>query len=169
MIISNFLKNVLTDFTFDGKIVHFGYGDINELERFIDRQSKRKSQFPIIWYTKPNYTETSTGEFLVRATFILMTSTKFEYYNEERCLLNYVNILHPLKDKFIELLSRTKNIRFNINEIEQYDEGVYGIDVYRNEINNPNNNAKGKSASVQVYVYSKRIDLKINVKIDCQC
>jgi hypothetical protein len=169
MIISNFLKEVLTGFAIDGKAVNFGYGDINELERFIAKQSKTRSQFPIIWYTKPNYTENSTGEFSVRATFILMTSTKFEYYNEERCLLNYVNILQPLKDKFIDLLSKTKNVRFNINEIEQYDEGIYGIDVYRNEFNNPNNNAKPKGASVQVYVDSKRIDLKINIKIDCQC
>ena len=56
MIISNFLKEVLTGFTIDGKVVNFGYGDINELERFIAKQSKTRSQFPIIWYTKPNYT-----------------------------------------------------------------------------------------------------------------
>jgi hypothetical protein len=142
--------------------VHFGYGDQNELVRFIESRSNMQN-FPLIWYVKPNYQRDTAliEKFRVDAKFVLMMSTNAKYYNEERALINYANVLEPLAVEFYKRLKRSPLIGIVSQDSNEFDETQYGLDIFRDS------DQKTKSAT-KLYVDAKRIELELLIKKSCQ-
>lgn len=175
MLISRILKEAFTDMQLTFKDynlyrefvdvtenVNFGYGDQNELVRFIQSRSDLQN-FPLIWYVKPNYTRDTVliEKFRVNAKFVLMMSTDAKYYNEDRALINYENVLEPLAVEFYKRIKKHKLISLAFENSNEYDETQYGLDVYRS------GQVQTKSAT-KLYVDAKIIEIELLIKKRCQ-
>jgi hypothetical protein len=176
MIISGILKQAFEGLylTFDNynqynevvgqvaQAVNFGFGDENELVRFISSRSNMQN-FPLIWYVKPNYTRDliQLDRFNVNAKFVLMMSTNAKLYNEQRALINYSNVLEPLAIEFYKRLRKSKLVEIVPTISREFDETQYGLDVYR-ESSQPT-----KSAT-KLYVDAKAIELELVIKKNCR-
>jgi len=141
--------------------VQFGFGNENELARFIENRSNMQN-FPLIWYVKPNYSRDTAliEKFRVNAKFVLMMSTDAKYYNDERSLINYENVLEPLAVEFYKRIKKHKLISLVSESSNEYDETQYGLDVYRSE------QGQTKSAT-KLYVDAKIIEIELLVKKNC--
>lgn len=153
------LYNEFTEITND---VQYGFGDENELVRFIQSRSNMQN-FPLIWYVKPNYSRDTAliEKFRVNAKFVLMMSTDAKYYNDERSLINYENVLEPLAVEFFKRIKKHKLISLVSERSNEYDETQYGLDVYRSE------QGQTKSAT-KLYVDAKIIEIELLIKKRCQ-
>ena len=142
--------------------VQFGFGNENELARFIESRSNMQN-FPLIWYVKPNYSRDTAliEKFRVNAKFVLMMSTDAKYYNDERSLINYENVLEPLAVEFYKRIKKHKLISLVSEKSNEYDETQYGLDVYRSE------QGQTKSAT-KLYVDAKIIEIELLIKKRCQ-
>lgn len=153
------LYNEFTEITND---VQYGFGDENELVRFIQSRSNMQN-FPLIWYVKPNYSrDTSlTEKFRVNAKFVLMMSTSAEYYNDERALINYQNVLEPLTQEFYKRIKKHKLISLVSESSNEFDETQYGLDIYRNT-------DQATKSSNLFYVDARVIEIELLIKTRCQ-
>lgn len=142
------------------KNVVFGFGDQQALVRFIASRSNLEN-FPLIWYEKPPYERIlNTDMFKVKAQFVLMTSTKAEFYNEERALINYRTILEPLTIDFIKRLKRTNGINFQEKNVREYDKENFGLDVYRQQ-------GTDTSKAPAIYVDARAVEVELLVTKKC--
>lgn len=153
--------NLYKEFAEVTQDVQFGFGNENELARFIESRSN-KQNFPLIWYVKPNYSRDTAliEKFRVDAKFVLMMSTDAKYYNDERSLINYENVLEPLAVEFYKRIKKHKLISLVSERSNEFDETQYGLDVYRSE------QGQTKSAT-KLYVDAKIIEIELLVRKNC--
>ena len=67
--------NLYKEFSEVTQDVQFGFGNENELARFIESRSNLQN-FPLIWYVKPNYSRDTAliEKFRVNAKFVFLYS-----------------------------------------------------------------------------------------------
>lgn len=154
--------NLYKDFKEVTQDVQFVFGDYNELVRFIESRSNMQN-FPLIWYVKPNYSRDTAlvEKFRVNAKFFLIMSTDAKYYNEERALINYENVLEPLAVEFYKRIKKHKLISLVSETANEFDETQFGLDLFRNT------DEKTKSAT-KLYVDAKIIEIELLIKKSCQ-
>lgn len=154
--------NLYKEFAEVTQDVQFVFGNENELVRFIEKRSNMQN-FPLIWYVKPNYQRDTAliDKFRVDAKFVLMMSTNAKYYNEERALINYANVLEPLAVEFFKRLKKSNLIGIVSQDSNEFDETQYGLDMFRDS------DQKTKSGT-KLYVDAKTIELELLIKKSCQ-
>jgi len=116
------------DMTVKGNVdkeVFFHFGTQLEFSRWVANRGQ-KEKYPLIWYVKDTYEEPDECGYIEgNAKIILFTSTKKDYYNDQRILVNYNEILHPLAKKVIDIIKYNQFIQpmnksFQVDDIECY-------------------------------------------------
>jgi len=164
----NEYKSDLTTTTEVTKDVQFHFGDSKELAKWV-RGRSGKEKYPLIWYVIDTVNNGNTQDIKSNCKLILFTSTKSEYYNNTRALINYTNILEPLTQKIYDLLELNGylSLIFNNNEeiyktfdLPNYGVDSDGLDMERNEL-------KGtKSITIDV-VDARRIEFQARFNKQC--
>lgn len=172
MIISKALQELLkdlsltyneyrSDFTVKGSVtkqVMYYWGDNEMLNLWLSKNSN-KEQFPLIWYDKKPYTKnTASDKIDVDARIILMTSTKKEYWNDERALLNFEQILMPLADLVVERINESKRVSFA-------DTIITFTDIEKFGLSNDFETATNKNSATTMYIDAKVMEIKLRVQI----
>lgn len=114
------------------KPVQYHYGDNKELAKWI-RGRSGKQKYPLIWYVLDPVDNSSGDTLTAKCTLLLFTSTKTEYYNNTRALINYSNILEPLTVQIYRKLESTNAISLLFKDYEDvystFDIPNYGVDL----------------------------------------
>lgn len=172
MIVAKALQQLLTgltityneyksDFTVKGSVtkdVKYYWGD-NEMLNLWLSENANKEQFPLVWYDKKPYTKHISSEsILIDARIILMTSTKKEYWNDERALLNFEQILLPLSNLVVEKIEQSKRVSFADTIITFTDIEKFGL---KNDFETGTN----KNSATTMYIDAKVMEMKLRVQL----
>jgi len=100
------------------KVVHFHYGNQDELNRYLD---KYKGQvYPLIWML-PFKESHNVNEVTGNPTFLVAVNFKKENksrLNNERLKWSFNEILIPVVEEFYKRLGRNNNVNYDNSDIE---------------------------------------------------
>lgn len=149
MIISEFLSEVFKnetlvynefnpDFSIKKSVtkpIKFHFGDQLELNKWLVNRTS-KDNYPLVWYVISSYKKDSSDFINAFARINLFTLTKQEYYNNERQLVNYKEILSPL---FLLVYEKLVTSNFcNAFDFDILDVPNYGVKF---DLQNSNQNS----------------------------
>lgn len=143
------------------KEVMFDCGDDKELAKWVHGRNG-KQKYPLIWNLIEKVGNSADGEILKpkNCCLILFTSTKPEYYNRTRRLINYKNILHPLSIAVIRKIEESGKLNFVYNDFESvyttFDVPNYGVDL--DDFGFTSNLSKGTKAITVDVVDARKIE-----------
>jgi hypothetical protein len=182
MIIANIFSNLFKDLTLTyrdfrsdlvsstvvTKDVHFHFGDSKELAKWI-RGRSGKEKYPLIWY-QINEVKNNNGDFIENdCTLIFFTSTKQDYYNNTRSLINYTNILEPLSSKVFDLIDSNGYIQTIFNDpnalYKSFDVPNYGVD--EDGLDMTRNEKKGTKGITIDILDARRIEFQARFNKKC--
>ena len=112
------------------KAVQFSFGDQKELNKWIAGRGSL-SKYPLVWYVLKEYDkEVDENRYITvdNARIILFTSTKQEYYNQTRALINYSEILDPLSKLLEKQMQLSGKFEFVDESLKIIDIPCYGLD-----------------------------------------
>lgn len=177
MIVSNILNNLFynleisyneykQDRTKKGivtKPLKFHFGDQLELNRWLLNR-RNKDNYPLVWYVMDSYKENGKN-IICNVRLMIFTSTKSEYYNNERSFINYVEILNPIYDLLREHLVSTNYLyakNFIIRDIPNY--GVKTDINPKNQSSDFNSTEKKGTQNITIDIVDcKQIDFYLEV------
>jgi len=122
-----------SDNTIKGEVtkdVQFSFGDQKELNKWIAGRGSL-SKYPLVWYVLKDYDkEVDENRYITvdNARIILFTSTKQEYYNQTRALINYSEILDPLSKLLEKQMQLSGKFEFIDESLKIVDIPCYGLD-----------------------------------------
>lgn len=122
-----------SDNTIKGEVtknVQFSFGDQKELNKWIAGRGSL-SKYPLVWYVLKEYNkEVDENRYITvdNARIILFTSTKQEYYNQTRALINYSEILDPLSKLLEKQMQLSGKFEFIDESLKIIDIPCYGLD-----------------------------------------
>ena len=123
-----------SDNTIKGEVtkdVQFSFGDQKELNKWIAGRGSL-SKYPLVWYVLKEYDkEVDENRYITvdNARIILFTSTKQEYYNQTRALINYSEILDPLSKLLEKQIQLSGKFEFIDESLKIIDIPCYGLDA----------------------------------------
>jgi len=123
-----------SDNTIKGEVtkdVQFSFGDQKELNKWIAGRGSL-SKYPLVWYVLKEYDkEVDENRYITvdNARIILFTSTKQEYYNQTRALINYSEILDPLSKLLEKQMQLSGKFEFIDESLKIIDIPCYGLDA----------------------------------------
>lgn len=111
--------------------VKFHFGDSKELAKWVRGRSGQE-KYPLIWYLIDTVENNNSDFIKSNCSLVLFTSTRQDYYNDTRSLVNFSNILEPLATKVFSLVDSNPQIqtifRDDQNMYQSFDLPNYGID-----------------------------------------
>jgi hypothetical protein len=114
------------------KSVQFHWGDNKELAKWITGRGA-KQKYPLIWYVIEPVDNSNGNTFISHCSLYLFTSTKNEYYNNTRALINYYNIIDPLEEKVMRAIEENNVITPMYDSYEKFytsfDIPNFGLDM----------------------------------------
>ena len=122
-----------SDNTIKGEVtkdIQFSFGDQKELNKWIAGRGSL-SKYPLVWYVLKEYDkEVDQSRYITvdKARIILFTSTKQEYYNQTRALINYSEILDPLSKLLEKQMQLSGKFEFIYESLKIIDIPCYGLD-----------------------------------------
>ena len=122
-----------SDNTIKGEVtkdIKFSFGDQKELNKWIAGRGSL-SKYPLVWYVLKEYNkEVDENRYITvdNARIILFTSTKQEYYNQTRALINYSEILDPLSKLLEKQMQLSGKFEFIDESLKIIDIPCYGLD-----------------------------------------
>jgi len=123
-----------SDNTIKGEVtkdVQFSFGDQKELNKWIAGRGSL-SKYPLVWYVLKEYDkEVDENRYITvdNARIILFTSTKQDYYNQTRALINYSEILDPLSKLLEKQIQLSGKFEFIDESLKIIDIPCYGLDA----------------------------------------
>lgn len=182
MIISKVLETFFTGMTVDivnlkgepvsDATIQFGYGDRNELNRWIDR-NKTSTVYPLIWYLKGEFVEENGWLETVEETqLILFQSTTVDLFNTQRSSLTYENVLAKVSKEVIRKLEKSNSFEFissnsgKKNKYRLYDEPLFGEEI-DDKIKAYNSSGKNDKSIIIDTVDARIIYLKFRINTQC--
>lgn len=146
------------------KPVQFHWGDSKELSKWI-RGRNGKEKYPLIWYIIENVDNSNAETLNVKCCLVLFTSTKSEYYNNTRALINYTNILEPLTQVIYRLLDSNNYIAMLYSSPDKifttFDIPNYGVDY--DDLDFKSKRPKGTLGISIDIVDARRIDCQMQI------
>jgi len=99
----------------------FGYGDDNDLNRFLAEREKDLGPYPLVWLLLPYEQEyenrgSLSGKQVAeveRLQFVLAVETNTDLRIEQRLDITYKQVLYPLFDDVMRLIKSTSVIKMN--------------------------------------------------------
>lgn len=182
MIISKALERFFKGMTVDiinlkgepvNATIQFGYGDKNELNRWLDR-NKTSTIYPLIWYLKGRFFEDDNGwlETAEETQLILFQSTTVDLFNTQRSSLTYENVLAKVSKAVIRKLERSNSFEFISSYSDQKkkclldDEPLFGEEV-EDKIRAYKSSGKENKKLVIDTVDARIIYLKFRINTKC--
>ena len=149
-----------SDNTIKGEVtkdVQFSFGDQKELNKWIAGRGSL-SKYPLVWYVLVKKNRPVNTDYVeVSSRIILFTSTKQEYYNQTRSLINYDQILNPLADKIIQAIEESSKIEFSSLSAQDEDLPCFGLESQEFSASNT------QSATID-YLDAKILHVDLRVK-----
>jgi hypothetical protein len=150
------------------KDIQFHWGDNKELAKWL-RGRSGKEKFPLIWYVIDTVDNSNIDTIKANCVLVLFTSTKQEYYNNTRALINYTNIIDPLTDLVYSIVSQQSAISLVYNSWESifktYDLPNYGVDS--DELDWKRKELKGEKGITIDIVDARKIEFQ--ARFDKKC
>lgn len=152
------------------KPVQYHWGDSKELSKWL-RARNGKQKFPLIWYVLEQVDNAYEDTVKAKCRILIMTSTRTEYYNNTRALINYRNIIEPLTTIVFRLLDTSNSVSMIYTNYEAFyttlDFPNYGVDYDKFDFKS--NLPKGTNSIAVDIVDARQIEFqaRFNKNINC--